>query len=439
VSPNAPSATQRSALDRARHKAYLRLTPLLFVSFVIAYIDRANISIAKLAMVKDLPSFDNEVFGLGYSLFFLGYVLLEIPSGLIVERWGASRWIGRIMITWGIFAAVQAFIRTPTQFYVVRFLLGLAEAGFVPAVIVFLGYWFPARDRGRVTALFFAGPPVAQLVNPKISNLLLTIGVDGNPPQLGMVGWQWVFIAWALPAVALGLVVFYLLPDKPGKAHWLTDEERTALEDELKLENSKHAHMTFAEALRDKKVLTIALSYLCAVIAFYGLDFFVPSILGKWYGLDLSKLTWLLVLIAGASLVGQLFTGWNSDRMRERRLHTVIPLALSAVCLALVPLSKGNLTFTVALFLLATLGTKSYLPSFWSLPSLFLTGTAAAGSAGFINTLGNTGGLIGSYAVGKIEAATGSFDAAMYFIAFAAALASFGFYSLKIGNRVGKP
>jgi ACS family tartrate transporter-like MFS transporter len=298
-----------------------------------------------------------------------------------------------------------------------------------------LGYWFPARDRGRVTAIFFAGPPVAQLINPRISNLLLTIGVGPNQPVFGMVGWQWVFIAWALPAVLLGLVVYFFLPDKPNKARWLTDEERQALQDELARENATHAHLSFGQALADKKVLVIALSYLCAVIAFYGLDFFVPSILGRWYGLDMSTLTWLLVLVAGASLIGQLFTGWNSDRLRERRLHTAIPLALSAVALALVPFSRGNLTFTVTLFLLATLGTKAYLPSFWCLPSLFLTGTAAAGSAGFINTLGNTGGLIGSYAVGKIEAATGSFEGAMYFIAAAAAAASFGFYSLKIGRR----
>jgi ACS family tartrate transporter-like MFS transporter len=421
-------------LDRARRKAYWRLTPLLFASFVISYIDRANVSIAKLTMVNDLPGFDNAVFGLGYSMFFAGYVLLEIPSGLIVERWGASRWIGRIMITWGIAAAAQAAVRTPNQFYVARFLLGLAEAGFVPGVIVFISHWFPARDRGRVTAIFFAGPPVAQLVNPKISNFLLTIGTP-DAPVLGLVGWQWLFIVWALPAIGLGLLVLFVLPDRPRNARWLDDDEREALQAELAREKESRAHMTFAQALRNPRVLVIAGSYLCAVVAFYGLDFFVPSILSRWYGLDMSTLTWLLVLVAGASLVGQLFTGWNSDRVRERRLHAAVPLALAAGALALVPYSRGNLAFTVTLFLLATVGTKAYLPAFWCLPTLFLSGVAAAGSAGFINTIGNLGGLVGSYGVGKIEAATGSFEGGMYFIAAAAAVAAVGLSTLRFGSR----
>ena len=177
-----------------------------------------------------------------------------------------------------------------------------------------------------------------------------------------MVGWQWVFIAWALPAVLRGLVVYFFLPDKPNKARWLTGEEREALQDELAREHATHAHLSFGQALRDKKVLVIALSYVCAVIAFYGLDFFVPSILGSWYGLDMSTLTWLLVLVAGASLIGQVFTGWNSDRLRERRLHTAIPLALSAVALALLPFSRGNLTFTVTLFFSQPLARRRTCP-----------------------------------------------------------------------------
>jgi len=191
---------------------------------------------------------------------------------------------------------------------------------------------------------------------------LLTIGLPPNQPLFGMVGWQWVFIAWALPAVLRGLVVYFFLPDKPNKARWLTGEEREALQDELAREHATHAHLSFGQALRDKKVLVIALSYVCAVIAFYGLDFFVPSILGSWYGLDMSTLTWLLVLVAGASLIGQVFTGWNSDRLRERRLHTAIPLALSAVALALLPFSRGNLTFTVTLFFSQPLARRRTCP-----------------------------------------------------------------------------
>jgi len=226
------------AIDRARRKAYRRLLPLLFTCYVIAYVDRANVAIAKLTMTRDLPGFDNAVIGHGAGLFFIGYFLLEIPGTLLVEKWSARKWICRIMITWGIMATLTAFVKTPFQFYVVRFLLGLSEAGFFPGVIVYLTHWFPSRDRARALACFLVATPVAQILSPKISNALLKIGTDDTingvavhrSELFGLEGWQCVYIFWGIPAVVLGVVVLFLLKDRPRDARWLTPEESEALD-----------------------------------------------------------------------------------------------------------------------------------------------------------------------------------------------------------------
>src|SRR6185295_17945721 len=278
-----------------RRKAYWRLLPLLFLCYVIAYVDRVNVSIAKLKMTESLRNFDDAVIGFGAGVFFVGYFLLEIPGTLLVERWSARKWICRIMISWGIMAALTALVKTPFQFYVVRFLLGLAEAGFFPGVIVYLTHWFPARDRARALSCFLVATPVAQIVSPKISNALLKIGTDEtvngvtvhHPELFGLEGWQCVYIFWGIPAVVLGVFVFFLLKDRPRDAGWLTPEESTALQQELEREKDLHrAHrMTVLEALRHPKVLLLALAYFCIVTGSYGVEFFMPSILQQWYHL----------------------------------------------------------------------------------------------------------------------------------------------------------
>ena len=252
--PTESSPSESAALDRARQKAYWRLLPLLFLCYVIAYVDRANVSLAKLTMSKDLPAFDDNVISIGAGIFFIGYFLLEIPGSLIVEKWGARRWVCRIMITWGIMAACTAVVKTPGQFYTVRFLLGLAEAGFFPGVIVFLTHWFTGRDRARALAAFIIATPSAQILSPKITNLMLPIGtsemVNGvmvhHPELLGLKGWQWVYLAWGVPAVVLGVMVFFLLKDRPAHAKWLTPEERDALERELAREKARRWRISAA-------------------------------------------------------------------------------------------------------------------------------------------------------------------------------------------------
>jgi ACS family tartrate transporter-like MFS transporter len=275
------------ALDNARRKAYWRLLPLLFVCYVIAFVDRTNVAIAKLTMTRDLPGFDNAVIGFGFGMFFIGYFLLEIPGSLIVERWSARKWICRIMLTWGVMATLTAAVKTPFQFYVVRFLLGLAEAGFFPGVIVYLTHWFPRRDRAKAFAIFLIATPVAQVISPKLSNGLLKIGtteiVNGvviqHPEALGLEGWQWIYIAWGLPAVILGFIVLFALTDRSHQARWLSKDECAALEHELKQEKQQvqGPRLSVLDALRHPKVLLLALALFFTVTASYGVQSFMPA------------------------------------------------------------------------------------------------------------------------------------------------------------------
>ena len=435
-----------SALDRARRKAYWRLLPLLFVCYVIAFVDRANVSIAKLTMTKDLPGFDNAVIGLGAGMFFLGYFLLEIPGSLIVERWSARKWICRIMVTWGFMATLTALVKTPEQFYGVRFLLGLAEAGFFPGVVVYLTHWFPGRDRAKALACFFVATPVAQIITPNLSFALLKIGTDEvvngvavhHPEVWGLEGWQWIYIVWGLPAVLLGVAVFFLMPDHPRHTKWLTPEEREALENELAAEKAKGAaggHMTVLQALRHPKVLLLALAYFCTVTGSYGVVFFLPSILKDWYDLKYDALTWLVILPPLFALVAQVGVGWNSDRTKERRLHAVLPIVIGALALAALPSTRGTLPLTVACFIVAFIGFKAYQPAFWTMPNLFLASSAAAGSIGLINSVGNLGGFLGPYLLGKIETVTGSYVGGIYYLCGSMLVSAAIIFFLGLGHR----
>ncbi len=407
------SPSQAAALASAKRKAFLRLLPLVFICYVIAYVDRANVSLVKLTMVKDMKWLTDDVFGYANTAFFLGYFLLEIPGSILVERWSARKWISRIMITWGIIAAGTALITTSTQFIAARFLLGLGEAGFFPGVIIYLTHWFPKRERARALSIFVMATPVAQMLGPKITGAIAASGTT-TFAGLTLAGWQWTYIAWGIPATLLGFVVFFTLTDRPRLAKWLTPEERDVLEGELEREKAatiaKH-RMTLGEALRNPKVLLLMLSYLFIVGGNYGLEFFFPSILKSWYGLKMSDITTYMLIGPVVAIAGQLFVGWNSDRTRERRLHAAIPIVIGGLAILALSQSKGNLPLTIACVAIAAGGTKAYQPAFWTLPSLFLTSTAAAGSVGFINSFGNLfgGGALGSASMGYLKEHTGSY------------------------------
>jgi ACS family tartrate transporter-like MFS transporter len=483
-----PLSDTSSALDRARFKAYLRLLPLLFICYVIAYVDRVNVGFAKLQMQGDL-GFSESAFGFGMGVFFVGYLLLEIPGTLIVENWSARKWISRIMISWGLIAAMTAFVhynvpiatalagwitrvlagmlepvaqanlgwlsrkvqdvvgelRSPgaiyvLQFWGVRFLLGLAEAGFYPGVIVYLTHWFPRRDRSRALAWFFIGTPIAQIIGPPVSGWLMAIGVGDQPLILGLVGWQWVYIFWGIPAVVLGLVVFIVLPDWPHQAHWLSSDECAALESELEREKQEHqaqaGHISIGQALAHPKVLTLAAAYFFVVTGNYGIEMYMASILKDWYQLDVQKLSWLIVIPAIGSLLGQIFVGWNSDRTRERRWHASLPIVFGALALMLTPESQGQRWLTIALFTLAMTGAKAYLPAFWTLPSEVMTASAAAASIGLINSFGNLGGWAGPTIVGIVRDATGAYRAGLQYLAVSMVISAIIIMTLGIGRNV---
>jgi ACS family tartrate transporter-like MFS transporter len=434
-----------AALDRARQKAYWRLLPLLFLAYVVAYVDRVNISLAKLTMLKDL-GLDNAVIGTATGIFFLGYIVLEIPCALAIEKWSARRLICRIMVTWGIIAALTATVRTPMQFYVVRFMLGLAEAGFFPCILIYLTHWFPRCDRARTLAWFMIATPAAQILSPKISGALLKIGTDEtvaglpvhHPALLGLVGWQWVYIFWGVPAVILGIIVYCTLADRPGDAAWLTPEEKQALTQQLALEKTQVAgrrRMTFLEGLRNPKVLWLTLAYLFGVTANYGYEFFLPSILDSWYSLKLDALTSLVILPPCLAVASQLFVGWNSDRLKEHRRHAAFSILIALAALLLAPLTRGHLPLTVACFIVFFAGIKGYQPAFWALPTLFLTEMAAAGCIGLINSVASLGGFIGPYVVGHLQARSGSFNGGIYFLCACMAIAAAIILSLRVERK----
>ncbi len=443
------AADSTSPLDRARRKAFMRLLPVLFISYMIAYVDRVNVAVAKLTMMKDMPAFTDAVIGFGSSLFFIGYFLLEVPGTLMVERWSARKWICRIMVTWGLMAGLTAFVRTPVEFYTVRFLLGLAEAGFFPGVIVYLTHWFTSRDRAKALSYFLVATPFAQMLSP-ISNWVLKYGTTEvlangetlvHPKLLGLVGWQWVYILWAIPAVVLGIGVLWLLTDRPRQATWLTQEERDALEAELERERqlkTKGKRMTLLEAFSHPKVLLLCAAYFFITTCSHSMELFMPSVIKDWYNVSRDQFTWLIVLPPLLALCGQLFGGWSSDRFQERRLHACIPIAIGGIAMLLAPLSYGNLFWTMVCLMVTFAGFKTYMPAFWSLPSLFLAEAAAAGSIGLINSVGNLGGAVGPSIIGWIKTNTGSYISGFYFLGSSMLIASVIVFFLGLGARKPK-
>lgn len=440
------AADSTSPLDRARRKAFRRLLPVLFISYMIAYVDRVNVAVAKLTMMKDMPDFTDAVIGFGSSLFFIGYFLLEVPGTLMVERWSARKWICRIMVTWGMMAGLTAFVRTPVEFYTVRFLLGLAEAGFFPGVIVYLTHWFTSRDRAKALSYFLVATPFAQMLSP-ISNWVLKYGTTEvlangetlvHPKLMGLVGWQWVYILWAIPAVVLGIGVLWLLTDRPRQATWLTQEERDALEAELERERqlkTKGKRMTLMEAFSHPKVLLLCAAYFFITTCSHSMELFMPSVVKDWYAVSREQFTWLIVLPPLLALCGQLFGGWSSDRFQERRLHACVPIAIGGCAMLLAPLTYGNLFWTMVCLMVTFAGFKTYMPAFWSLPSLFLAEAAAAGSIGLINSVGNLGGAVGPSIIGWIKTNTGSYTSGFYFLGSSMLVASVIVFFLGLGAR----
>ena len=408
--------------DRARRRVLLRLMPYLFVLYIIAFLDRVNVGYAALTMKGDL-GFTDDIMGFGAGIFFIGYFILEIPGSILVEKWSARGWIARIMISWGIIAILMGFIHTKNQFYAARFILGAAEAGFFPGIIVYFSHWFRYADRAKAVAMFMAAIPIANIIGSPLSGLLLDVN------WLGVAGWRWLFIIEGAPAIIFGIITIFYLTDRPHQAAWLPEDEREWLCSELEREKQEkqavHSY-SILQAFRHREVILLTLAYFFMVTAVYGFNFWLPSIIKNLSGGSTSHL--MVTLISAipycVALVAILLVGWSSDRTNERRWHTACSMIAASLGLLLSVVTQDHTAFAVVMFCLAAAGMYAYLPGFWALPTSFLTGTAAAASIGLINSFGNLGGFVGPYVVGYLSQKTNSFLGGVLYLSVSALLAA---------------
>ena len=391
------------AVERsARRKIALRLLPFLWLLYMIAFVDRVNVAYAALEMSHDL-GFSDRVFGLGAGIFFIGYVLLEIPGALIVERWSARRWIARIMISWGIVTALVGLVHTSRQFYIARFVLGMAEAGFFPGVIVYLTHWFCRHDRTKAVAVFMAAIPLSNVVGSPIAGRILSIHWYGLP------GWRWLFILEGVPAVVFGIVTLFYLTDWPGQAAWLSHDEQRWITDELDGEKrSKGPSVTIWKAVQHPNVILLTLIYFLCTTSLYGFTIWLPTIIKRASGFSNRIVTLVVVMPYVAGLLATLLNGWHSDQTQERRWHTAFPLCAAAASLLLALTYDSHFWTQLALFTFFAAFLNSYQPCFWALPTATLGSSAAAASIGLINSIGNLGGFVGPYLIGYLATRSGS-------------------------------
>jgi len=405
-------AVSENALVR---KATWRLIPFLFLLYVVAYLDRQNLSFAKLSM-ESIPWF-KTAFGTGAGMFFLGYFLFEVPSNLFLERIGARKWIARIMFTWGLVAMGMMLVRSVPTFYGMRFLLGIAEAGFFPGVILYMTYWFTAKERAQIVALFMTANAVCYIFGSPVSGWILDHSKEWH---VGIIqyAWQWLFVLEGFPAVLLGFAVLYYLPDGPAKAKWLSPEEREWFLARYKAEQSKIStgHPSLRDALSNPYVWLFCGLYFTLVVGMYGIGFWIPTIVndfGKLSKLEVGLLSAIPFIVSGTCMV---LNARHSDRTRERRLHITFPAILGA-CGLLLSAFLPTPWMKLASLALAAAGMWSTLGPFWSLPTSILAGTAAAGGIAFINSVGNLGGFLGPFVVDKIKVQTGDVKYGLVFLA----------------------
>jgi MFS transporter, ACS family, tartrate transporter len=404
--------TDPAVAESARKRIAWRLLPFLFLLYIIAFLDRMNVGAAALQMPGDL-GFNDKVVGLGAGMFFIGYVVLEIPGALIAERWSARRWIARIMISWGIITALMAFIYTAREFYWVRFLVGAAEAGFFPAVIVYVSHWFRYQDRAKAIAVFYAANPLSYVIGSPLAGLLLGI------TWLGLRGWRWLFILEGIPAVVFGAITIFYLTDWPRAARWLRPEERDWISGELereKLAKKMVRSYTIWQAFSQRDVILLTLCYFCATTGGYGISFWLPTILKRLSGQSDLRVSLFAALPYLAGFVMQQWNGWHSDKTSERRWHAAIPIFLCGLILLLAVILGSNITLAVALFTLVGASYFAFHPCFWAVPTAFLSESAAAASIGLINSLGNLGGFVGPLIMGYLVSRTHSFTAGLLYL-----------------------
>jgi D-galactonate transporter len=391
-------------------KVTWRLLPFLTICYVIAYLDRVNVGFAKLQMSTDLQ-FSETVYGLGAGIFFLFYAAFETPSNLILHKVGARKWIARIMVTWGLISAAFMFVQTPTQFYVLRSLLGIAEAGFFPGIILYLTYWYPAQRRTRIISIFMAAMPLAGILGGPVSGWIL----DSFHQVNGLAGWRWLFFLEALPAVILGVMAFFWLDDGIRKAKWLSENEKLVLERNIQAEDKhKVAHASLRLLFKDIRVWMMGLVYFCLVMGQYGITLWLPTLV-KGAGISGNfKIGMVTAIPYVAAAIAMIFFGFRSDATRKRRRYLIIPLLLGAVGFMGSVYFENNTVLAITALTVAAIGAVSAAPLFWPLPTAFLAGASAAGGIGLITSLGNLGGFFSPYMIGWLKDFTHSSHAGMY-------------------------
>ncbi len=385
----------------------------MFLLYIVSYLDRINVGFAALQLNAALK-FDPAVFGLGAGIFFIGYFLFEVPSNLILERVGARIWIARILITWGIISSAMMFVNGPGMFYILRFLLGLAEAGFFPGMILYLTYWFPAEVRGRAVARFMTATAIAGVIGGPISGLLLKM--DG---AAGLAGWQWLFLVEGIPAVVLGFVTLAYLPDGPKYASWLTAEEKGWIASRLEREREQartHGHHSLADALRSVRVWRLAFIYFAIIMSFYGISLWLPQIVQSFSAMSNLLVGFVSAIPYIGAAIAMVIIGKNSDHTGERRLHVTVSAFVGAAGLTAAAFLKSPAAELAALTV-AAIGIWGTLGPFWAMSSEILSGTGAAAGIALINSVGNLGGFLGPYLVGLVRKQTDSFALALLALA----------------------
>lgn len=426
-SNRAATGTTVDGMDATFRKVGLRLIPFLFLLYIVAFLDRVNVGYAKLQMGADLH-FSDEIYGLGAGIFFIGYFLFEVPSNLILARIGARIWIARILIVWGLISAGFMFVQTPTQFYVMRFLLGAGEAGFFPGVILYLSYWFPAQYRARVITMFMTAIALAGIIGGPMSGWIMRDLAGAH----GLSGWQWLFLAEGVPAVLLGFVTLAYLDNGPESARWLVPQEQLAIRNRLEQDRRNQAAAgdpeRFLASLGDRRLWTLALIGFCINIGMYGVNFFLPQLIKDIGVKDLLNIGLLSAIPYSVAAIAMVANGRHSDARMERRWHTAVPAIVAAVGLVLAASTGSAHPFAAFVGLtLATAGGLCAISAFWSMPPALLRGMAAAGGIAVICSIANLGGLVGPYIIGwaraHLQSGAGGLYAVAGFLVLAAALA----------------
>lgn len=401
--------------DALHQKIWLRIVPFLFVCYVVSFLDRINIGFAQLQMKHDL-GFSDAMYGLGAAVFYIGYVLCEVPSNMLLARFGAQRTFTRIMLLWGAVSVGMAFVSTPAQFYTLRFLLGVFEAGFFPGIVLYMTYWFPARRRAAVMAIFFAGVAIAGVLGGLVSGWIMRdmAGV------MGLFGWQWMFAIEGAPAVLLGLIAAWYLVDSPADAKWLNAREKALLARQLEGEQGSHAAHTLGalrEALRNPKLYVFAFIYFALTCGSLTLNFWMPLMIRDFGITDVVSISLYSVIPNAVGAVGLILIARHSDRTGERHKHFLLCCCGGALALALLTLRLPHFGAMLAILSVAAVLIFAALPIFWSLPRSYLPGHTAATGLAFISSVGITSGIVSPWVIGQVKVQTGSMDNALYLLA----------------------